>query len=406
MRRSTALAPVLVSRTRRLAQVGPPLDHLGAGGFAWLHEGAGFVTSGTVTTIPVEPGPDRFERAAADVARVLDSALIDDSIGVPGSQPIAVGALPFDEESPGTLVVPALVIGRAPDGTGWVTETAPEGSPWLRPGPSPRPRTPSRYLVQARSSRRAWDTAVDGVLAAIADRRAKKVVLARDIVVEADRALDPRSVLRRLVATHPSCFTFAAGHLVGATPELLIRRQHDHVVSRPVAGTAPAGDPDWLIDSPKEREEHALVVSAIVDALRPVCRTIGVEARPAVERLATLSHLMTTVEGRLHEPLPSALALAGLLHPTPAVAGVPRDEALQLIAALEGLDRGCYAGPVGWVDARGDGEWAVALRCAELNEGRARLFAGAGIVEGSDPDAEWEETQFKFEPVLQALVRL
>jgi isochorismate synthase EntC len=179
-----------------------------------------------------------------------------------------------------------------------------------------------------------------------------------------------------------------------------------------MAGSAPRGataaDDDRLVSelatSAKEAEEHALVVGAVRAALEPVCREVVAGSRPEAVRLATVTHLATTVGGRLHEPAPSALALAGLLHPTPAVAGLPRAEALAAIADLESFDRGLYAGPVGWVDGRGDGDWAVALRCARLDGRRAHLVAGAGIVADSDPGAEWLETEAKLEPMLRALL--
>ncbi|MGI9023161.1 MAG: isochorismate synthase, partial [Acidimicrobiales bacterium] len=209
----------------------------------------------------------------------------------------------------------------------------------------------------------------------------------------------------------PSSFTYAVGDFVGASPELLVRRRGNRVMSRPMAGTATRGateaDDNLLVaalaSSAKEAEEHALVVQAVREALEPLCRELVGGAQPDAVRLATVTHLATTVAGHLVEPAPSALALAGLLHPTPSVAGLPRADALAAIADLETFDRGNYAGPVGWVDARGDGDWAVALRCAQVDGRRARLTAGAGIMADSDPDAEWAETEAKLEPMLRAL---
>ncbi|MCA1691448.1 MAG: chorismate-binding protein, partial [Actinobacteria bacterium] len=160
-----------------------------------------------------------------------------------------------------------------------------------------------------------------------------------------------------------------------------------------------------LRSSPKELDEHRFVVEDVRRRLDPLCRSISVNG-PQVVGLSSVTHLATSVAGRLRSPPPSALALAGHLHPTPAVGGQPRDVALATIAELEGFDRGLYAGPVGWVDSRGDGDWAVALRCASVDGRRAVLSAGAGIVAGSDPDAEWAETQAKLEPMLRALVRV
>ena len=234
-------------------------------------------------------------------------------------------------------------------------------------------------------------------------------MLAREVFVDADVPFDRRALLRRLVAQQPGCFVYASDGLVGASPELLVRRRSTTVESRPMAGTAVAGGSDAplraLAASAKEGHEHRLVVDAIADALGALCHELEVAPAPDVAVFGPVAHLVTPIRGRLVTPVPSALELARVLHPTPAVGGTPRAAALEAIAGLEGFERGRYAGPVGWVDARGDGEWAIALRGAELDGNRARLVAGAGIVAGSDPDAEWAETEAKLEPMLRALVR-
>jgi menaquinone-specific isochorismate synthase len=207
---------------------------------------------------------------------------------------------------------------------------------------------------------------------------------------------------------------FAADGLVGATPELLVRRRGASVMSRPMAGTIARGATDegdraaeaTLAASVKDGLEHRLVVDAVVVGLRASGVDVTTVRGPEVARLATVSHLATTIAGTVDlRSARSALELALALHPTPAVAGAPLDTALAALQDLETFDRGRYAGPVGWVDAGGDGEWAVALRCAELEGPTARLVAGAGIVAGSDPDDEWAETQAKLEPMLRVLVQ-
>jgi menaquinone-specific isochorismate synthase len=257
-----------------------------------------------------------------------------------------------------------------------------------------------------------WRGAVRAALAAIGAGRLDKVVLAREAVVEGDRPFPRAEVLRRLRRrSGGSTFLYAMGGFVGATPELLVRRQGLVATSRPMAGTVPRGDSAAaeaaglarLTGSPKEAVEHRLVVDAVAEGLAKVADRVEV-GRPEVVRLATVAHLATEVTADLTGPLPTALELAGLLHPTPAVGGAPRDAALAAIAALEPFDRGGYAGPVGWVDRAGDGEWAVALRCATLDGRRARLVAGAGIVPGSDPDAEWAETEDKLRAILDVLL--
>ena len=403
----------LVSRTRPLADAPDLLDALGDDGFAWLHDSGGLATSGVAARIRVGPGAARFDAAAGEVAELLAAVDVDDPLRAPGTGPVAVGALPFHAGVEGELVVPALVGGCAPQGRAWVTETATVDDLGATERGWSTPAGPVPVAIDEGAGREAWTAAVRGALERIAAGPLAKVVLAREVVVEADAAFDRRRVLHHLCGTHPSSFTYAAGGFVGASPELLVRRRGGRVMSRPMAGTAPRGitaaDDErlaaGLAASAKEAEEHALVVEAVREALEPVCREIMAGAEPELVRLSTVTHLATTVAGHLADPAPSALALAGLLHPTPAVGGIPRADALAAIAELESFDRGLYAGPVGWVDSRGDGDWAVALRCADLVGSRARLVAGAGIVADSDPEAEWAETEAKLGPMLGALAQ-
>jgi isochorismate synthase len=243
----------------------------------------------------------------------------------------------------------------------------------------------------------------------------RKVVLARTIEVMADRTFDPRRLAHRLRAVDPHAFSFIApadgGVLVGATPELLVSRRGSEVRANPLAGSAPrSGDrdedranADALVTSAKNREEHAIVVEAIASALGPRCATLTWDPEPVLLETANVWHLSTRFRGRLADPAPSALELALALHPTPAVAGAPTDSALATIGQLEAFPRGAYAGPVGWVDADGNGVWAIALRCALLAVDRATLYAGAGVVAASDPTDEVDETDRKFRAFLDAL---
>jgi len=243
----------------------------------------------------------------------------------------------------------------------------------------------------------------------------RKVVLARTIQVAGDRTFDARRLAHRLRAVDPHAFSFIApaegGVLVGASPELLIARQGTEVRANPLAGSAPrSGDKDEdrasaqaLVASAKNREEHAIVVEAIAAALQPLCATLTWDPEPVLLETANVWHLSTRFRGRLVDPAPSSLDLALALHPTPAVAGTPTDAALAAIQQLEASPRGSYAGPVGWVDADGNGVWAIALRCALLSADRATLYAGAGIVGASDPAEEIDETNRKFSAFLDAL---
>ena len=411
----TAIRPSpagLVTPTRPLPAAGDLLDAMGDGGAVWLHDGGGLAPSGVAARVVVGAGPDRIARAAEEVAELLDAIDVDDPLRLPGTGPVAVGAIPFHHSVIGELVVPAVVVGRTPQGRAWVTETGPAGeeSGGEAVGAAAGRHRPRREHTGL-DDREEWTAAVEEAVTRIASGPLVKVVLARQVEVVVDGVIDRHAVLDRLRRADPASFTYAVGEFVGASPELLVRRRGTRVTSRPMAGTATRGataaDDEALVaalaSSPKEVEEHELVVRAVLEALEPMCRELVAAARPDAVRLATVTHLATTVAGHLVEPSPSALALAGALHPTPAVAGLPVAHALEAIAELERFDRGTYAGPVGWVDSRGDGDWAVALRCARLDGNRARLTAGAGIMAGSDPDAEWDETEAKLEPMLRAL---
>jgi menaquinone-specific isochorismate synthase len=240
----------------------------------------------------------------------------------------------------------------------------------------------------------------------------EKVVLARAVDVVAEAAVDARIVAGRLAQRFPSCFTYVCDGLVGASPELLVRRIGRQAESLVLAGTVGRGDDDEhtarleesLLGSYKNRHEHRLAVESVMATLGDVAVEIEADDGPQLLRLANLSHLATHVQAWLPHDAPSALALATRLHPTAAVGGTPTQRALELIRALEAAPRDRYAGPVGWVDANGDGEFALALRCAQLDGPRARVWAGNGIVAESDPDAEVAETTVKLEAALTALL--
>lgn len=272
---------------------------------------------------------------------------------------------------------------------------------------------PDGFTLASTRSHGEWNETVRDAIETVRSGRLRKVVLAREVTVVANQVIPVATVLARLRALYPACRVFSVDGFVGASPEMLVTRHGTEVVAHPLAGTvARSGDPDTdatlaglLLASHKEREEHALVVEAVADALRRHCDSLEVPAEPSVVPFRNVSHLGTRIEGRLRRPAASALALAAALHPTPAVAGTPTDEALAYIAEVEKLDRGRYAGPVGWVDAQGDGEFAVGIRSAEIEGNRARLFAGVGLVAESDPEAELLETQLKLQALLAALVR-
>ena len=396
---ATVIAAGLIARTRDIEPPADLIDELAPDGFAWFEDGAGFVTSGAAVRVP-----------AAGAGAALANIEVDDPISRPGTGALAVGALPFDAAVGGELLIPARVTGLATDGRAWRTEIGPRLD-----ARTPRARSPraTRFTVESRVARPAWRSQVRTVLDAISAGGLAKAVLAREVVVTADAPFDVAAVVDRLRRTQGGCFVFAAGGLVGATPELLVRRRDATVVSRPMAGTVSrgaTGESDAaaeaaLAASAKDGLEHRLVVDSVVSGLRASGVSVTTVTDPQVARLATMSHLATTISGQVERASPSALELALALHPTPAVGGAPRQAALTMLRHLETFERGRYAGPVGWVDGRGDGVWGVALRCAELDGDRAQLVAGAGIVAGSEPEAEWAETQAKLEPMLQVLVR-
>jgi menaquinone-specific isochorismate synthase len=376
--------------TRVVDERGDLVEHLASDGFAWIQDGIGFVTAGVAAV--VEP------RSAAAFLAAIEH---DDEVGTAGTGPLAVGALPFDLTESHPLVVPQRIVGCLPDGRSWVTQLAPS----VPEGPD-RTEAPRSFTVEARTTHDEWCDIVRRALEVIERSELEKVVLARRVDVTTDRPIDVRRIVARLLDEQPGCFVYASDGLVGATPELLVRRRGVAVESRPMAGTVVGYGDDALArlhDSEKDARVHRPVPQAIAAALAPSCTMLVIPEQPCVVQFASVGHLVTPIEGRLSDPAPDAYTLAAALHPTPAVGGMPRDVALQTIAVLEPHPRGRYAGPVGWIDARGDGEWGVALRGAVMEGERATLHAGAGIVAGSIAENEWRETEAKLEPMLRAL---
>jgi isochorismate synthase len=362
--------------------------------------------------------PFSFE-GIADLLHVLHGAR---RLG-PDVAPVAIGGLGFSRAGGPLrgLMIPRRAVRRDDEGQTWRLDAIEIESEAGDPPPfesvvggiahEPFADIQLREVPSADT----YEETVREAVARIRRGEMRKVVLARTIEVTAERELDPRQLAGRLRAVDPDAFTFAVpsddGVLVGASPELLVSRRGHEVRSNPLAGSAPrSGDPnedranaDALIESSKDREEHAIVVDAVAETLRPFCTELEWDQEPILLDTPNVWHLSTRFRGSLRQPAPTALELVAALHPTPAVAGEPRQAALETIAELEPFDRGGYAGPVGWVDAEGDGEWAIALRCAELSGNRAVLYAGAGIVADSEPTRELDETERKFRAFLDAL---
>jgi menaquinone-specific isochorismate synthase len=387
---------------------------------AWVRHGEGLVGWGETARITLPAGEDRFTAGEKSLRELFEGAEIRDEVGVLGTGPVAFGSFTFDPTSDGSvLVVPATVLGRQ-HGRAWLTTIHPAGA---RNAPAPSPRNGSAAPLVSPAEIRwhdgglaapDWERAVATAVARIREGRLRKVVLARDVYATASADFDTRLLLRHLAASYPDCYTFACAGLVGATPELLIRRQDGAISALVLAGTVARGRDAGedallgarLLSSAKDTEEHGYAVAGVSAALAPLCDTLTVDAKPFLLPLANLQHLATAVTGTLtvrSQREQSVLALVAALHPTGAVCGTPTETAAELIRELEGMDRGRYAGPVGWVDMHGNGEWGIALRCAEVEGRRARLFAGCGIVAGSDPAAELAEAQAKFRPMQSAL---
>jgi menaquinone-specific isochorismate synthase len=406
----------------RTVEIGDPGDLVAwlpeSAGVAWIRHGDGLAGWGETARITLPAGEDRFTAGEKWLRELFDGAEVDDQVAEPGCGPVAFGSFTFDSASDGSvLVVPGRIIGRR-GSRAWLTTIRPLAARRTARDLLPRGPATGRPELRATPADLRWHdgslTAPDwerAVAAAVRRIRAgelSKVVLARDLYATAARDLDIRVILRRLTERYPDCYTFACANLVGATPELLIRRQDDDVSSLVLGGTVPRGrdaDEDArlgaaLLASAKEREEHEYAVVGVRAVLASRCDRLTVDPGPSLMRFANVQHLATWITGRLDGRQPSTdqsvLALADALHYTPAVCGTPAEAAMELIRDLEEMDRGRYAGPVGWVDARGNGEWGIALRCAEVDGRRARLFAGCGIVAGSDPAAELAETQAKF----------
>jgi menaquinone-specific isochorismate synthase len=394
-------------RSQPVDLVGTLLQRLPHAGdaLAWVRDGEGLVGWGEAARLEVS-GPDRFDRARAWWRELVGHADVQDEVGVRGSGLVAFGSFAFRDDETSVLVVPEVVLGRAAGRT-WLTTVGER--PRLA---SPEPVRPTRGLRYAHGDMSVTDfrAAVVDAVTLIAAGELEKVVLAHDLLAVADDDIDVRAVLAGLAAGNPDCWTFAVDGLVGASPELLVRRSGDRVVSRVLAGTtARGGDVDddhsrveALLRSAKDQAEHRYAVESLVQALAPHVRDLQVPATPHVLELSNVTHLATDVTATVQDGS-DVLDLLAALHPTAAVGGTPRLAALAVLDQLESMNRGRYTGPVGWVDARGDGEWCIALRCAQLDGPTARLFAGGGIVAGSDPDAEVLEAQAKMLPVRDAL---
>lgn len=383
---------------------------------SWVRLGEGMV--GWDVKLAFEaPGPDRFEEATDWWRSLCAGAVVRDDVRLPGTGPIAFGSMSYSADSaePSRLVVPGVVVG-AREGRAWLTTATlepavPHTDP---PVPAPAPVSPGEIaFADGPKSATEWARAVAAAVDRIGSGELDKVVLARSLVARAGRELDVRWLLARLAAGYDNTWVFAVAGLVGATPEMLVRLDRGLATSRVLAGTIRRTGDDAhdlalaasLARSSKDLVEHEYAVRSVAEALGRHCASMNVPETPFVLHLPNVMHLATDVAGAVDDGA-SSIELAASLHPSAAVCGTPTPVADDLIAEIEGLDRGRYAGPVGWMDAAGDGEWGLALRCGQIDPADPRqitLYAGCGIVAGSDPVAEVAESVAKFLPMRDAL---
>ncbi|AGW40475.1 isochorismate mutase [Leifsonia xyli subsp. cynodontis DSM 46306] len=394
----------------------------------WLRNGEGMAGIGEALRLEFS-GADRIREASAAWRATVDAAIVADSVRTPGTGLVAFGTFAFADDSAATstMIVPECVVGRR-GGRSWVTHIRPidaeeaaaagtAAEPEKRDLAAPAVPRPTAFGDEYRLNFLPGSLSEDGYRKAVAttvDRIRKhglaKAVLARDLLAHLPLESDARRALAELALGYPGCWTFAVDGLIGSSPETLVRVHHGTVTARVLAGTMSRGRDaaadreaaDTLAASAKDQDEHRFAVASVIGALRPHSADLAASDLPFTLKLPNLWHLATDVAGTLSDGS-SSLDLADALHPTAAVAGTPTRDAVTLIRELEPFDRGRYAGPVGWVGGDGDGEWAIALRCAQLGEnGDLTAYAGAGIVADSDPDRELAETTIKFRPIVEA----
>ena len=381
----------------------------------WIRSGDGLIGFGVYKKYEVT-GANRFAQARSWWQSEVANFSIHNNVHGSGTGPILFTSFAFDENQPSVLIIPQIVIGQK-NGKSWIT--------WI--GEQTQPDI-SQLKNAAISGDITWDAGsisedkwrhqVASAIAAINSDQLEKVVLARDLSAHSTAQIDARQLIKRLEIEYPSTWLFLVDGLVGATPELLVRLNKSLVTSRVLAGTIrKTGDEDRdlalaasLAKSSKDLEEHEYAVRSVADALAPFCTSTNVPESPFVLHLSNVMHLATDVTGVLNDSAKPTdiFTLISELHPSAAVCGTPTDKAKKLISELEEMNRGRYAGPVGWIDVHGDGEIAIALRCGQLsnNNKSIRIFAGCGIVAGSDPEKEFAESQAKLMPMRTALETL
>ena len=374
----------------------------GGNGSLFVRDGVGIAGSASATRVP-----------ASEARGFLDSLHVEDRVQSPGSGPVLLGAIPFDSNEQHDFILPHVSLVKSVDGRAWVT-TVDDAEPNFVNPPEPA-AVAARYTVEPGVSVDHYLEAVTQARNAVRKGSITKAVIARDIVINSSAPIDVYAVLLRLRSSFGSSYRYLVDNFIGASPELLVAVDNGAISSHPLAGTAPrTGDPqtdsalaEQLLSSEKNQVEHRVVIDMVHDTLLPFCSYLDWQPEPSVMQVANVQHLGTLMQGMLSKPFMHVLDAAIMLSPTPALGGFPKQEALKLIDQYEGIVRGRYGGAVGWFDQKGNGAFAVAIRCAQLSPDRtsARLFAGGGIVADSDPATELAETQAKFQAMLAAIIR-
>ena len=382
---------------------------------AWVRSGDGLVGFGEYKRFEVK-GEDRFLKAKNWWSEQLSEFSIQNNVHGSGTGPILFSSFSFDANETSVLIIPEVVLGHK-NGKSWITWIGNKGQPEITQISNSAISSEITWQKGSISDER-WREQVTTAIAAIKNNQLEKVVLARDLTATSNTVIDIRNLLQRLEIEYPSTWLFFVDGLIGATPELLVRLSKSLVTSRVLAGTIrKSGNEDRdlalaasLAKSSKDLEEHEYAVKSVADALAPFCSSTNVPESPFVLHLSNVMHLATDVTGVLNDSAKQAdiFTLVEKLHPSAAVCGTPTDVAKKLISSLEEMNRGRYSGPVGWIDAHGDGEIAIALRCGQLSADHKsiRIFAGCGIVAGSDPANEYAESQAKLMPMRTALETL
>ena len=405
------MASLIPVTTTRIGDHLPLLDLLNNDApLSWVRNGEGLVGWGVHATTTVS-GKDRFEKARQWWHHQLETFAVDNSVHGSGTGPVLFTSFSFDRNEESVLVIPKVIVGQK-GSQSWIT--------WIGDEPQPvLPEFPAQYSQGAFTfgggsiSTTAWKERVAEAIKRVDSSQVDKVVLARDLVATSTQAIQTIPILKKLAAEYPATWTFAVDGLVGATPELLLRLSRGMVTSRVLAGTIPKTGNDEkdlalaasLARSSKDLEEHEYAVRSVAEALEPFCSSTNVPESPFVLHLANVMHLATDVTGALIESKQrvDAFSLLQSLHPSAAVCGTPRNIAFDIITEVEGMNRGRYAGPVGWIDASGDGELGIALRSGQITDRKIRIFAGCGIVAGSNPEKELEESSAKMIAMRSAL---